>query len=72
VGEDFAIGIGDRATFGIDRLFVDVFLRRQPGVLVVFDQLQINETKLERAKKKDKSDANQCAPCPSIPSHLPT
>jgi hypothetical protein len=45
VGEDFAIGIGDRATFGIDRLFVDVFLRRQPGVLVVFDQLQINETK---------------------------
>jgi hypothetical protein len=45
VGEDFAIGIGDRAAFGIDRLFVDVFLRRQPGVLVVFDQLEINETK---------------------------
>ena len=37
--------IGDRAAFGIDRLFVDVFLRRQPGVLVVFDQLEINETK---------------------------
>jgi hypothetical protein len=65
VGEDFAIGIGDRAALGIDRLFVDVFLRREPGVLVVLDQLEIN-------KKKDKSDANQCAPCPSIPPHLPT
>jgi hypothetical protein len=72
MGEDFAIGIGDGAAFGIDRLFVDVFLRRQPGVLVVFDQLEINEAKRERAKEQDKSDANQCAPCPSIPSHLPT
>jgi hypothetical protein len=39
VGENFAIGIGDDTALGVDRLLVNVFLRRQPGVLVVLNEL---------------------------------
>src|SRR6266550_747190 len=72
VGENFAIGIGDDTAVGVDRLLVNVFLGRQPGVLVVLNELQINEAKREPAKKKDKTNANKCTPSPTVPSHLPT
>ena len=39
MGENFAIGVSDDPALGIDRLLVNVFLGRQPGVLVVLNEL---------------------------------
>src|SRR6266404_79800 len=71
VGEDFASSVGNQAALSVNRLFVDMFLRGQTGILVVLNQLEINESKREAAKERDKTNADQRAPSPSIPPHLP-
>ena len=71
VGEHFAGSIGNQTALGVNRLLVDMFLRGQTGVLVVLNQLEINESKGKRAKERDKTNADQRAPSPSVPSHLP-
>ena len=43
VGKNFVIRVQNRAALGVDRLFVDVFFSRKPGVLVVLDHLQIDK-----------------------------
>jgi hypothetical protein len=44
VGEDFVIRVKNRAALGKDRLLVDVLLRGEPGVLVVLDHLEIDQS----------------------------
>ena len=44
MGEDFVVRIEDRTALREDRLLVNVFLRGEPGVLVVLDHLQVNQS----------------------------
>ena len=57
-GEDFAGRVCNEAALSVNRLFVDMFLRGQTRILVVLNQLEINESKRERAKERDKTNAD--------------
>ena len=39
VGENFAVTVGNDTALRVDRLLVNMLLRRQPGVLVVLNEL---------------------------------
>ena len=71
MGENFVVGVEDRAALSEDRLFVNVFLRGEPGILVVFDHLEINQTEGEKAEQSGKEEADQRATDPAVPLHLP-
>ena len=57
-GEDLAGSVCNEAAPSVNRLFVDMFLRGQTRILVVLNQLEINESKRERAKERDKTNAD--------------
>jgi hypothetical protein len=48
VCKNFIVRVEDHAPFGVNDLLVNVLFRREPGVFVVFDRLQIYQ-----AKRKD-------------------
>ena len=53
------------------RLLVDVFLSREPRVLVVLDHLQVDQPEREHAEQPRKSEADERAAGPAVPLHLP-
>src|SRR5450432_2326769 len=71
VREHFVVRVQNRATLGVDRLFVDVFFRGESGVLLVFDHLQINKPKRKYAEQHREPEADQRATNPAVPLHLP-
>src|ERR1700682_2425989 len=71
MGENFVIGVEDRAALGKDRLLVNVFLRGESGILVVLDHLEIDQAERKKAEKSGKKEADQSATDPAVPLHLP-
>ena len=69
--EDFVIGVENRTALGKDRLLVNVFLRGEPGVLVVLDHLEVHEPEGKQTEKSGKKKADQRATDPAVPLHLP-
>jgi hypothetical protein len=51
VRQDFVISVENRAALGKNGLLVNVFLSREPGVLVVLDHLEIDQAKRKRAEE---------------------
>src|SRR3954451_19259508 len=69
--KDFVVRIENRAALGKDRLLINVFLRGEPGVLVVLDHLEVNEPERKQAEERGEAEANQGAADPAVPLHLP-
>src|SRR5215471_8196362 len=70
VREDFVIRIQDRAAFSVDDLLVNVLFSGKTGVFVVFDCLQIDQTKRKNAEQPDKSAAHEYAAGPTVYIHF--
>src|ERR1700731_3369849 len=69
--EDFVVRVEDRAALREDRLLVNVFLRGEPGVLVVLDHLKVNQPEGKEAEQSGKEKTDQRATDPAVPLHLP-
>jgi hypothetical protein len=70
VSEDFVIRVQDRAALGEDRLFDDVLLSGEAGVLVVLDHLKVDQAKRKSAEEQNEAEADDGASCSAVPSHL--
>src|SRR5215211_1422893 len=61
VRENFIVRVQDYSAFGVNHLLVNVFFRREPGVFVMLDCLEINQAKRKDAEQADKSSTHQSA-----------
>src|SRR5438874_13832458 len=69
VREDFVVCVENCAALRINDLFVNVFFSSQPGVLVVLDHLEIDQSKRKTAEDGGEGEARQRATDATVPLH---
>jgi hypothetical protein len=69
VREDFIVCVENCAALRVNDLFVNVFFSSQPGVLVVLDHLEIDQSKRKTAEEGGEGEARQRATDSAIPLH---